>query len=225
MYQYPNCGFEIRLLSGYRESDGKYGPQVAIEKLAGLHQAIAQTIVSSQSRLTKEEFRFLRKELEKSQKEMGDLLDVSEQNVSLWERGQSAIPVLADFAIRLIASESLGIRGMEMQVGNMLALLTESDAPDTRKEDTYSYDFVDDQWVSLIDARPASRVLNVFLPEWNSVVSDIAADLDLHVGISRGVFQLNTVSEFVWPDLSDGETSQLFDVSSSLKKIASATLQ
>ena len=102
MYHYTSCGLpNIFLKNGYEEYDTPYGKGVAIEDVAGLHKAIALAIIESQSKLTREELRFLRKEMNLSQKRLGQLVGVEDQTVATWEkRGPSS---MADRFVRVIA--------------------------------------------------------------------------------------------------------------------------
>jgi transcriptional regulator with XRE-family HTH domain len=73
-----------------------------------LHAAIAEVIVNKSAPLTGKEFRFLRIELDFSQKAIGDLMDYSDQQIANWEKGKGDIPVLADAAMRNFYRESVG---------------------------------------------------------------------------------------------------------------------
>ena len=109
MYSYPNCGFEITLLDGYRVAESLEGSFVQFDDLEGLHVAISRALIDLPRRLTKEEFRFLRKELDLGQRELGELLEVTEQTISLWERGLTDIPKLPDVAVRALIAERYAI--------------------------------------------------------------------------------------------------------------------
>jgi DNA-binding transcriptional regulator YiaG len=113
MYEYPNCGFGVRLENGYQETATAQGRFVEFSDLAGLHVAIARALIGHKRRLTKEEFRFLRKELEISQRELGALLEVGEQTISLWERGQHDIPKLPEVALRALVADRISVSARE----------------------------------------------------------------------------------------------------------------
>ena len=91
MYHYTECGLQkVWLENGYKLHKTPHGKGVSILDVAGLHHMIGRSI-ALRPRLTGAELRFLRKELDLSQRNLATLLGVSEQIVSLWER-QGRIP-------------------------------------------------------------------------------------------------------------------------------------
>lgn len=120
MYQYTSCGLDnIYLKNGYVLSDEKEGSGVAIHDMDALHGVIAKGIVKKLAPLSGKEFRFLRIELDLSQKAIGELMDKTDQIIAIWEKGEKAIPVLADKAIRDLYMESIG----ESHIANFLTML------------------------------------------------------------------------------------------------------
>ena len=111
MFRYPGAGLpNIYLRNGYDIRETPYGEAVAIEDVEGLHRAIARDIafdVAPGIVMSGAEFRFLRKELDLSQKRVGALLGVAEQTVSLWERASLDVPVYADVIVRALMREYL----------------------------------------------------------------------------------------------------------------------
>ena len=87
-YHYVESGLDnVWLESGVTiENHPDYGELVAIVNVKGLHEALGRAIATSSTELTGAEFRFLRRELELSQKDAARLIGSSEQTVSLWER-------------------------------------------------------------------------------------------------------------------------------------------
>jgi putative transcriptional regulator len=59
----------------------------------GLHKAIAKGIVESKGSLTNAEFKFLRVELNISQKALGEKFDVSEQTIARYEKKQKPLVI------------------------------------------------------------------------------------------------------------------------------------
>lgn len=107
MYQYTESGLDnVWLKNGYtiEEIEG-YGQTVSIDDIEGLHIAIGKRICSS-GFITGDEFRFLRKEMDFSQRAFGELLDVSDQAVAIWEK-RSAIPKHAVAFIKSLYLERL----------------------------------------------------------------------------------------------------------------------
>lgn len=103
-YRYTESGLtNVWLANGYTIRKTKYGDGVSIHNMDGLHRALARAL-SNKPRLTGTEVRFLRKEMGLSQRGLGELLGVTEQAVSLWER-KGQLPKTADRLLRLIYVE------------------------------------------------------------------------------------------------------------------------
>ncbi len=103
-YRYTESGLtNVWLANGYTIRKTKYGEGVSIHDMDGLHRALARAL-SNNPRLTGTEVRFLRKEMGLSQRGLGELLGVTDQAVSLWER-KSQLPKMADRLLRLIYVE------------------------------------------------------------------------------------------------------------------------
>lgn len=108
MYHYAECGLSnVYLVNGFIEEQTEYGPATAIMNLEGLHNAIGKRIVMGTSRLlVGEEIRFLRKELNLSQKNLGTILGVTDQTIARWEKGDKRIQKSADMCLRGIYMEA-----------------------------------------------------------------------------------------------------------------------
>ena len=107
MFRYTMSGLDyIWLKNGYRVRETQHGEAVSIEDMEGLHRLIAQDIVSNRVTLTGSEFRFLRKELKLSQESLASVLGNEAQTVSLWERGEVAVPKMADRMLRALYIET-----------------------------------------------------------------------------------------------------------------------
>ena len=108
-FHYKSSGLEnVFLLNGYEVRELEGSRAVAIHDLEGLHRAIASQLVGKPAPLTGKELRFLRVEMDFSQKALGQLLGVTDQAVAKWEKGQiKSIPRGADTLVRLFARERL----------------------------------------------------------------------------------------------------------------------
>ena len=107
-YHYKSCGLDnVYLLNGYEEIEVDGQNAIAIHDQDGLHKAIAKHLIDKSAPLSGAEFRFLRTELDLSQKTLGQLLSVSEQAVAKWEKGQVKNIGVADSMLRLLARERL----------------------------------------------------------------------------------------------------------------------
>jgi DNA-binding transcriptional regulator YiaG len=103
MYQYRESGLDtVWLVNGYTIiDDEEFGECVSITDTRGSHKAIAHDLIFNKPTLTGAEFRFLRKELELSQKALADLLGKDEQAVARWEKAHKA-PAQADRMLRVL---------------------------------------------------------------------------------------------------------------------------
>jgi len=109
MYHYDTCGLDnVYLLNGFEEIETSDGRAVSIHKLDELHQAIAESIVNLRRRLKGDEFRFLRIEMDMSQKMIGALMGKKDQTIAKWEKNELALPTLADATVRQLYIESTG---------------------------------------------------------------------------------------------------------------------
>ena len=109
MFHYTASGLDnIWLKNGYQLYTTGDGTGFSIHDLDNLHKAIAIGIAEKSAPMTGKEFRFLRVELDLSQKAIGDLMDKSDQMIANWEKGNNEIPVLADAAMRNLYLESIG---------------------------------------------------------------------------------------------------------------------
>ncbi|MBS0365360.1 MAG: helix-turn-helix domain-containing protein [Proteobacteria bacterium] len=97
MLHYKGCGLDnVYLTNGYERRKTNGGHDILhIEDIEGLHRTIALTIAVNPAAIKDQEFRFLRKWLDMSQRSIAEILGVQEQTVSLWERGEQDVPQYA----------------------------------------------------------------------------------------------------------------------------------
>lgn len=101
-YHYLECGLDnVWLLNGFTIIDYEGEEAISIDNIDGLHIAIASDLVKMPRKLKGQEIRFLRKELDLSQKRLGALLGRDEQTVAYWEKDQTSDPI-ADRFIRVL---------------------------------------------------------------------------------------------------------------------------
>lgn len=107
-YHYTQCGLDnVYLKNGFEKKSTSYGEGVAIDDADGLHKAITKAVIDKTAHLTGSELRFLRVELDLSQKRFGEYLGKSDQSVALWEKNGS-IPKEVDFLVRHIMRQTMG---------------------------------------------------------------------------------------------------------------------
>jgi putative transcriptional regulator len=125
MYQYKESGLDdVFLVNGYTTHKTPYGKGVAIQNTEGLHKAIGRALVALPRPLNGAELRFLRLEIETTQRDLAALLGTKEQNVSLWERQRKKpVPGSPDRLLRAIYSEYIGGDGTVRRLLDRLAAL------------------------------------------------------------------------------------------------------
>lgn len=107
-YHYKACGLDdVYLLSGYELVETSYGKGVEIENIETLHKAIAMHLVMMQKPLKPKEFRFLRKQLNLTQRELGDIMKITDQTVARYEKAECDIPAPTDFLLRMLCAFEL----------------------------------------------------------------------------------------------------------------------
>jgi len=98
---YTACGLDnVWLENGFMVKPSALGEVVSVQDADGLHHLLAMTLVQKPGLLTGKEFRFLRVQLGLSQEALGQLLDFSENAVSLWER-KDTVPLTCDHWLRM----------------------------------------------------------------------------------------------------------------------------
>jgi putative transcriptional regulator len=110
MYQYSESGLDnIFLENGYHYHPTPYGQGVSIQDTEGLHKAIGRWLISLRKRLNGAELRFLRLEMEATQRDLAEILGTKEQTLRLWEKNRTkSMPKTADRLLRALYSEYLG---------------------------------------------------------------------------------------------------------------------
>lgn len=106
LFHYTDSGLDnVYLASGVNhfESDDEYGGGYSINNLDGLHKVLVLFVANKGAALTPKEIRFLRIEMDLSQKELAHKLDNTDQTISLWERGKVPIPWAESLVLRSMA--------------------------------------------------------------------------------------------------------------------------
>lgn len=101
-YHYTECGLDdVYLLSGYEIEQTPHGEGVSIRNVDQLHMTIGCFLATKKKVLSGNELRFLRKEMDLTQAELGNLVGLSDQQVARWEKDEYEIPGAADTLTRL----------------------------------------------------------------------------------------------------------------------------
>lgn len=129
MYHYTESGLDnIFLVNGYRYHPTPYGEGVSIQDTAGLHKAIGRWLVSQPQPLHGAELRFLRLEMEQTQRDLAAFLGSTEQTLRLWEKHRCrAMPRTADRLLRALYSDYVGGDGSVRRMLERLAQLNEGE--------------------------------------------------------------------------------------------------
>lgn len=131
MHRYLESGLDnIYLENGYRIHRTPYGEGISIQDTEGLNRAIGRWLVSLAKPLTGAELRFLRLEMEATQKDLAGILGTTEQTLRLWEKHKKKpMPGPAD---RLLRALYLEYTGKDESVRKMLERLAKFSQKDHR---------------------------------------------------------------------------------------------
>ena len=107
MYHYKECGLSnVWLIDGFKiEVDEEYGEMVSISSVHDLHKTIGLYLINEKPELNGSDIRFLRKELNLSQKNLAGLLGVNESSIRGWESDRGKIGTPADRFVRALYKE------------------------------------------------------------------------------------------------------------------------
>ncbi|MGI0154329.1 helix-turn-helix domain-containing protein [Pseudidiomarina sp. WS423] len=142
MYHYIESGLpNVYLKNGYSIDVIDDEEYTSIDDLEGLHRVLARIIASKAMPLTNAEFKFLRIELNLSQRILGKRFGVSEQTIARYEKGQSDIPRTTDAALRSLYMESIK---QNNSVSYFLDLLANYEAEQAAQE--ILLEEIDRQW-------------------------------------------------------------------------------
>lgn len=120
----------VYLLNGFTvEDDPDYGRLLTISAVDDLHRAIGLHVIRRGRELTGPEFRFLRKQMQMTQKELSQLLSVDAQTVANYEKGHT-IPGTSDQLMRIVFA--LWIMPPEAKVQALKELTAEVQRRDKR---------------------------------------------------------------------------------------------
>ncbi|ENJ4525082.1 helix-turn-helix domain-containing protein [Yersinia enterocolitica] len=124
MYHYTESGLTTVWLANGYHYDVINGEQfTSIDDVDGLHRLIGKILVNRCKPLVADEIRFIRVEMNMSQKVLATLLGVDIQTVARWEKGQTSLPRTADVALRALYAESIDETS---DVGYLLRILVDS---------------------------------------------------------------------------------------------------
>jgi DNA-binding transcriptional regulator YiaG len=109
-HHYTESGLDnVYLLDGYTVHKTPYGKGVSIQNTAGLHKAIGKWLIVQPRPFDGAELRFIRTEMELTQRALAGIIGTQEQTLRLWEKHRDRfMPATAERLLRAIYSEFLG---------------------------------------------------------------------------------------------------------------------
>ena len=123
-YQYTECGLDNVFIEGMDVIEDHAGEEtLTIPAIGLLHRVIAEGIVLLPSKMSGQEFRFLRTEMGMTQEKLAEVLKVTTLTVSRWEREETPIKDAAEMLIRLMAVQRLDLDA-EMDVDEVSEKVT-----------------------------------------------------------------------------------------------------
>jgi putative transcriptional regulator len=140
-YHYIESGLNnVWLENGFEVRETPYGEGISIHNVDGLHRVIGLALSESTAALSPAAFKFLRVEMDLSQKALARLLDKDEQTISLYER-KGDIPALVAGAVRQFYREYREVDGtfrdlmqrfveLDNELGDMERELSFMETPD-----------------------------------------------------------------------------------------------
>ncbi len=78
-----------------------------LKNIEKIHNIIAEALIKKSAPLTGKEVRFLRKEMDKSAKDLAALLSVSPVTVSRWETGSEPVGIVSDKLVRMLYIQTM----------------------------------------------------------------------------------------------------------------------
>jgi putative transcriptional regulator len=125
-HHYTESGLDnIYLVDGYTIHKTPYGEGVSIQNTTALHKAIGKHLINRPIPFNGAELRFLRTEMELTQRDLAGIIGATEQTLRLWEKNRGKfVPGTADRLLRALYSEFIG---GDVHIRKMLERLADLD--------------------------------------------------------------------------------------------------
>lgn len=109
-YHYKESGLDnVYLENGFTIHKTPYGEGVSIKDTDGLHRAIGEWIITVPKPLNGAELRFLRLQMELTQRDLAGILGADEQAVRRWEKARTkSFNGSSDRLLRVLYAEYVG---------------------------------------------------------------------------------------------------------------------
>lgn len=146
MYHYTESGLDnVFLKNGYEETTEDGEELVSFTDVYNLHRLIASHIAHQDNPLSGKECRFLRVEMNMSQKTLALSFDVEAQTIARWEKEQSTIPRTSDVSLRAMYLESID---SESNTASLLKQIAENEGLIVRLELEIEIEEMSQRWKS-----------------------------------------------------------------------------
>lgn len=139
-YHYTESGLDnIWLVNGYKIHKTPYGEGVSIHNTEGLHKAIALWLINLPKPLTGAELRFIRTDMELTQKNMAGILGATEQSLRLLEKHKNKdLSGTVDHLVRGIYADYRNANGSLYKMIERLNAMEKIQTPKVQLKDTRS---------------------------------------------------------------------------------------
>lgn len=125
---YTQCGLDdVYLVNGFSREETDYGPATSIRNVDGLHRAIGLHIVEHRKTISAKEMKFLRRQMDFTQQELGNLMGITDQTIARYEKGETHVTGPVNRLIRFIFVYHLLPDEAQREVLKRLKELMESD--------------------------------------------------------------------------------------------------
>jgi DNA-binding transcriptional regulator YiaG len=137
-HHYKESGLDnVYLENGYEAVETPYGTGLTIQNTEGLHRAIGLWLVARPISLNGAELRFLRMEMELTQRDLAGILGAKEQTLRIWEKGRGKpAPGPADRLLRAIYTEFVTGDGSVRRLVDRLGRLDQGARSSARLRET-----------------------------------------------------------------------------------------
>ena len=142
---YTQCGLDdVYLVNGFSREETDYGPATSIHNVDGLHRVIGLHIVEHKKTISAKEMKFLRRQMDFTQQELGNLMGITDQTIARYEKGESHVTGPVNRLIRIIYAYYLRPPEAQREVLDRLIELQKSD--DTMPDHAAYFGTRDDAW-------------------------------------------------------------------------------
>jgi len=134
---YTQCGLDdVYLVNGFSREETDYGLATSIHNVDGLHCAIGLHIVGHKKTISAKEMKFLRRQMNLTQQELGNAMEITDQTIARYEKGETPVSGPVNKLIRIIYGYYLLPPEAQREV---LDRLIELQKPDDTMPDNATY--------------------------------------------------------------------------------------